>query len=694
MYFFEKPVIFYDLSSTLNAECTISTRVFTLICGRLYTGRNKEYTDWAAAANSGQRLFSNTEPDPETDPAAERVPDLPPSAMKPLHFPFSHTEAPTGAGRVPSLRRHWYRTIRGEIVLISVLFTAVLAMAIAFFSYTSFMRTLRASEQSSAESNLQVVGAELELSLDRVMSFANWATIDSSMSNYLTHMQKVDGALSRSDRLIAFNAYEIFNDEFISTARGYYVNRAVLMTADGTHYLQCLRSVAPSSVIDVRTQILEAAWFDGLASASSYQWHLEAGPISGSNAFLPVVRTIQQPTNANTAGYIFLEVSPDILTDALSGIRLEEDAALYLTMNEETYEYRAGQLVPAALPEEAITYSLNRTDIRLSLVPSSALFRVQQLYYVRLTILIFLLILFAGVLLSLALRRLISRPVGQLVRAARRIGSGDFAPDPSIVWNNELGDIGRSINDLASNVSSLMARRIQDERQRQELEYQILQSQINPHFLYNTLNTIKWMATIQGSDGIAEMSTALSRLLRNAAKGTQNLITLSDELCLVNDYLTIMKYRYGGTVDMEIRVDDDRLRECLVNRFSLQPIVENAIFHGIEPKGTAGTILLHVGQYNDPADGRELLQIDITDNGIGMDADMQERVLRQTDGAPTDFFRHIGISNVHQRIKHYFGASYGITIHSEVGQYTTVTITIPCCTDIARLSEGRKGASV
>ncbi len=611
--------------------------------------------------------------------------------MKPSLCRFLHTGRPCGSDPAP---RRWYRTIRGEIVLISVLFTAVLAMAIAFFSYASFMRTLRDSEQSSTESNLQVVGTELELSLDRVMSFANWATIDSSMSNYLTHMQKVDGALSRNDRLIAFNAYEIFNNEFISTARGYYVNRAVLMTADGTHYLQCLRSIAPSSIIDVRTQILQASWFDTLASASSYQWHLETSSLCGSDAFLPVVRTIQQPTNANTAGYIFLEVSPDILTDALSGIRLEEDAALYITLSKETYEYRDGELLPAQLPAQAITYSLSRAGIRLSMVPSSALFHTQQLYYVRLTILIFLLILFAGLLLSLALRRLISRPVGRLVSAAGRIGSGDFTPDPSIVWDNELGDIGRSINDLASNVASLMARRIQDERQRQELEYQILQSQINPHFLYNTLNTIKWMATIQGSDGIAEMSTALSRLLKNAAKGTQNLIPLSDELCLVNDYLTIMKYRYGGTIELEIRMDDPQLNRCLVNRFSLQPIVENAIFHGIEPKGTAGTILLHVGlQPASSAEPRKLLQIDITDNGVGMDAAMQEKVLQQNDGASTDFFRHIGISNVHQRIKHYFGEPYGITIRSEVGQYTTVTITIPCCTDLNQLQK-TEGASV
>ena len=96
-------------------------------------------------------------------------------------------------------------------------------------------------------------------------------------------------------------------------------------------------------------------------------------------------------------------------------------------------------------------------------------------------------------------------------------------------WDHELGDIGRGINDLSENVSELMEKRLEDEKQKQDLEYKMLQSQINPHFLYNTLNSIKWMATIQGATGISEMTTSLSRLLKSISKGTSLLIDIREE---------------------------------------------------------------------------------------------------------------------------------------------------------------------
>ena len=102
----------------------------------------------------------------------------------------------------------------------------------------------------------------------------------------------------------------------------------------------------------------------------------------------------------------------------------------------------------------------------------------------------------------------------------KRIEAGDFSRDSSTEWEHELGDIGKTINDLSENVLSLMNQRIDDERQKKDYEYRMLQSQINPHFLYNTLNSIKWMATVQNAPGIAEMTTSLSRLLKDISKGT------------------------------------------------------------------------------------------------------------------------------------------------------------------------------
>ncbi len=292
------------------------------------------------------------------------------------------------------------------------------------------------------------------------------------------------------------------------------------------------------------------------------------------------------------------------------------------------------------------------------------------------TALLFLIILALGMLLAFLLRRVIARPVRALQEQLERIGGGDFTPNPAIEWNNEMGDIGRGINRLSRSVSALMERRLEDERTKRDLEYRMLQNQINPHFLYNTLNSIKWMATIQHAPGIAEMTTALSRLLKSVSKGNERLVPLQEEFALLNDYFTIQQYRYGGTVTMDVTyIEDERLcQNCLIPRFTLQPLVENAIFHGIEPKGCAGSIALTVTR--DHANGDVLLAL--TDDGVGMTAGQAAKAL--TEPGPEEAaakFRHVGIWNVHKRLQYSFGVAYGLSIASTPGQGTTVTVRLP-----------------
>lgn len=277
-----------------------------------------------------------------------------------------------------------------------------------------------------------------------------------------------------------------------------------------------------------------------------------------------------------------------------------------------------------------------------------------------------------GVFLSWFLSRTVNVPVKQLQARIRRIENGDFSRDLSTEWPHELGDIGKTINDLSENVLLLMEQRIEDERQKREYEYKMLQSQINPHFLYNTLNSIKWMATIQNSPGIAEMTTSLSRLLKDISKGATNLVTIKHELDLINDYFIIQQYRYGGTITLTFRVEDEALLSCQILKFTLQPLVENAIFHGIEPKGTAGSIVIHIYQ-----DETGDIHIDVTDDGVGMEPEFTARLLHMETPASSSFFKEIGVSNVHKRLQYEFGEQYGLSIRSRKGSFTTISILLP-----------------
>ena len=273
------------------------------------------------------------------------------------------------------------------------------------------------------------------------------------------------------------------------------------------------------------------------------------------------------------------------------------------------------------------------------------------------------------------LHRFIAVPVKKLQNQITSIAGGNFEPSDSIEWKHELGDIGRGVNKLACDMEQLIEKRISDEKEKKDLEYKMLQSQINPHFLYNTLNSIKWMAATQGADGIADMTTSLSRLLRSISKGTSHLIPLSEELDLVKDYFNIQNYRYGGAIEFTVTCDDKRLLDVLIIKFTLQPIVENAIFHGLEPRGNTGTIRITVQE--EPLSDGQNVEIIVYDNGIGIPPEKIKELLTDNSAAPSEFFKEIGIANVHKRLQYEFGPQYGIRIESVPNQYTKMHLIIP-----------------
>ena len=201
----------------------------------------------------------------------------------------------------------------------------------------------------------------------------------------------------------------------------------------------------------------------------------------------------------------------------------------------------------------------------------------------------------------------------------------------------------------------------------------MLQNQINPHFIYNTLNSIKWMATIQHAPGIAEMTMALSRLLKSVSKGNERLVPLQEEFALLNDYFTIQQYRYGGTITMDVTyIEDERLcRDCMIPRFTLQPLVENAIFHGIEPTGECGTITLTGREENGD------LYLCVEDDGAGIEPERLANILTVESKRSGSSLNGIGIANVHKRLQLIYGRQYGLSVESELGKYTRVTVHLP-----------------
>ena len=254
----------------------------------------------------------------------------------------------------------------------------------------------------------------------------------------------------------------------------------------------------------------------------------------------------------------------------------------------------------------------------------------------------------------------------------KEIAAGNFYEDPSIEGEDELGTLGHGINEMAVNIRNLLNQVVKDEQEKRRLELEVLQNQVNPHFLYNTLNSLKLMATIQKADGIKEMVSALGRLLMNISKNTSEKISLEEELSLLDDYVHIQNIRYKGKIKLEYHIENQADLNSKIIKFTLQPIVENAIFHGIEPKKDAGRIKIFITCADD-----DYIMICIEDDGVGITQEQIKSILTSLPVKKTRVLSGIGIKNVDERLKLVYGQQFGLSIESELGRYTRVYLKIP-----------------
>jgi len=268
------------------------------------------------------------------------------------------------------------------------------------------------------------------------------------------------------------------------------------------------------------------------------------------------------------------------------------------------------------------------------------------------------------VVLSDMLSRIITTNITKLSRAFHQAESGDMTARVHIRSRDEMGKLGESFNEMIQKLDDHLKLELLENQQRNDMELQVLQAQINPHFLYNTLDSIKWLATLQSVDNIAEMTTALTHLLRyNLSKGGSE-VTLADEIDSVNNYITVQKYRYGDSFTVNIKTSVNTL-DCLMPRFMLQPLVENCIFHAFAHKVTQGTITIF------SFIEERVLHIQVIDNGRGMDV---EKVLAELEKG--DRFKNIGVNNLRERIRLNYGAPYDLAYRSGKNG-TTAEITLP-----------------
>lgn len=258
---------------------------------------------------------------------------------------------------------------------------------------------------------------------------------------------------------------------------------------------------------------------------------------------------------------------------------------------------------------------------------------------------------------------------------------GDFHIDARLEGKDEIAELQRDLNSMIHDIQELMERIVQEQVQKEQLntrqkevEFKMLASQINPHFLYNTLETIRMQARVNDQAEIEELAKMLAKIMRRNIQVSDSLQTLKSELQLVEYYLKIQDYRFHDRIRYHIEVEEpEKLEGLFVMPLLIQPFVENAYAHGLESKESGGLIQIRV-------EVRSHLWITVEDNGCGMNEEKLEEVRRTLNDFDNLDRTHIGICNVNQRIRIRYGENYGVTIDSRAGSGTTVTIKLPLLT--------------
>lgn len=278
-------------------------------------------------------------------------------------------------------------------------------------------------------------------------------------------------------------------------------------------------------------------------------------------------------------------------------------------------------------------------------------------------------ILLIALVLAFVLSSEITKPIKRLSNSMREVEKGNFENVMlEVHGENEIDRLSANFNMMTTEIKHLMEQNVEDQRQKRKSELMALQAQINPHFLYNTLDSIIWMAEWGKNKEVVLMTSSLAKLLRQSISNQNELVRVEDEVEYTRSYLTIQKMRYKDKLEYDIQVEPEVMK-YKVAKLILQPLVENAIYHGIKYKEGKGRVLIEGLRRED-----ELI-LKVTDDGIGMTEEQLSHIFEKRE---TDMRRNsVGVLNVHERIRLYHGKEYGLTFESIPGSGTMVEIHLP-----------------
>jgi two-component system sensor histidine kinase YesM len=584
-------------------------------------------------------------------------------------------------------------SLKNKLLIYFILVACIPTFLMSIYSYNTIENTLK---QNTGENSYKVICNSMEKineQVDQANDLSDFVYVENNIITLLKRLHSQSSVYDSHKKQAIENIKMQF--QYIPVTK--YITSFFIIGDNGLD----IRNGSEAALINPQV-LTKSIWFEtGMKLQGGISWGKitkNYTRITSNKYIIPECRTIKDLNSGKKLGYSVILFNQNIFKDCYNQLLLKKGEKIFLTNSH-------GDIISTNQPIKLKTnrtikkyykyiFKNNKTkyfekviDNKLYLIThkKSAItgwtliemipltqIELQQRVIMDTTIFIIINAILICLVLSFYLSEKFGRPIGLMVKQVNEIAHGNFNTQINLNSEDEIGELGRSITKMSQDIKNLIQESVYREKQKRLAEMKMLQSQINPHFLYNTLNSIKLMAVLQGSKGIETMIGCLGHILKAALSDLNEVVPLYEELSILDDYIHIQKIRYKGKIHFSKNISDETLLNCSIIKFILQPILENTILHGIQPKDEAGEVIISVCQ-----DENNLI-IDIWDNGIGMSDEKIKKIEKSCDIEEISHLGDsIGLKNVNQRIKLVYGDEYGLKFESKLGEYTKVTITLP-----------------
>lgn len=575
------------------------------------------------------------------------------------------------------------KTIRTQFFIYIGLFSTAFLIILSIGVYASYFTALKENETEYRIQLSSKTKQNVEFFLNLVNNTSSVLSSDEKIIQKLADIPTTEG-----EEAVEINQNEI-NQLLQNTVTVQEYISGIYVLGFNDEFYTSDWGVKEDPLRELYTEILSEPIrvdeFYFIGSKMNYHMYSDAGVIS-------TIRPITQPHTDQVIGMIIIDMNYTYLQEMFmaSWMQYEEKVLVLnhlgetmfsfpyninldsiITDNPAIIESQTTQLTTDVFGKESIILSdtLNFSGWKVvRIINSEHIYeKTNQLAPLALMALGILFIL--TWMISLILSHSFTKPIRELHQHILKVENGNFKTMIPIKRKDELGQLAHSFNVMTQNLNALIQKMLIEEKEKSQMEFQILQSQINPHFLYNTLDSIKWLATIQNVDNIKDMTNSLINLLKYNISSKGTMVMLKEEIQSIVNYVEIQKYRFGDIFEVYYDIPS-QLENLFILRFILQPIIENSIIHGFEDIGNSQFHITIKAFTKD-----DILFIVITDNGKGMD-DVAIETLFTTEDKRNVMHSGIGLKNIHDRIQLYFGPEFGLKISSLSNQGTSIQLSL------------------